>query len=55
MARLNQPMKPVYRTAFFLQRPPAKLDEIAPVVEEWIFMRQGAEHGVRPHLGLGCS
>jgi hypothetical protein len=40
-------MKPLYRTAFFLQRPPAKLDEIAAVVEEWIFVRQG-----KPRSGL---
>ena len=40
-------MKPLYRTAFFLQRPPASLDEIAAVVEEWVFMRQG-----RPRPGL---
>ena len=40
-------MKPLYRTAFFLQRPPATLDEIAAVVEEWIFVRQG-----KPRSGL---
>ncbi len=40
-------MKPLYRTAFFLQRPPAKLDEIAAVVEDWIFVRQG-----KPRPGL---
>lgn len=40
-------MKPLYRTAFFLQRPPATLDEIASVVEEWIFVRQG-----KPRQGL---
>ncbi len=40
-------MKPLYRTAFFLQRPPATLDEIAAVVEEWIFVRQG-----KPRQGL---
>jgi hypothetical protein len=40
-------MKPLYRTAFFLQRPPASLDEIAAVVEEWIFVRQG-----KPRQGL---
>lgn len=40
-------MKPLYRTAFFLQRPPASLDEIAAVVEAWIFMRQG-----KPRPGL---
>ncbi len=40
-------MKPLYRTAFFLQRPPASLNEIAAVVEDWVFTRQG-----RPRLGL---
>ena len=40
-------MKPLYRTAFLLQRPPAKLDEIAAVVEDWIFVRQG-----KPRQGL---
>lgn len=40
-------MKPLYRTAFFLQRPPATLDEIAAVVDDWIFFRQR-----RPRQGL---
>ena len=40
-------MRPLYRTAFFLQRPPASLHEVASVVEDWIFVRQG-----KPRQGL---
>ncbi len=40
-------MKPLYRTAFLLQRPPASLQEVVSVVEDWIFVRQG-----QPRPGL---
>jgi hypothetical protein len=48
-------MKPLYRTAFFLQRPPASLHEIAAVVEDWIFVRQGKPRSglVRPDGWIG--
>ncbi len=44
---MNRHMKPLYRTAFFLQRPPASLHEVAAVIEDWVFIRQG-----RPRPGL---